>query len=109
LILISKAKSLPQDYTALGRGQSGGKIATESATEHAMSIEDKQRLEQEAKENLKTNLENRNQAVPTAPGSEGMSREVAQRIKSILFNFVVKMPIICLAYNYLPGQEIRPQ
>ena len=69
-----------------------------------MSIEDKQRLEQEAKENLKTNLENRNQAVPTAPGSEGnerpvsehdadtgLSREVAQRIKSILFYFVVKM------------------
>ena len=51
-----------------------------SVYEKMLSIEDKQRLEQEAKENLKTNLENRNRAVPTAPGSEGMSREVAQRI-----------------------------
>jgi len=39
-------------------------------------------MKQVAKENLKTNEENRNQAVPTAPGSEGTkpSQEVAKKI-----------------------------
>lgn len=49
--------------------------------ERMLSIEDKQKLERDAKENLKTNVANRYQSLPSESGAEGMlSREVAQRI-----------------------------
>lgn len=47
-----------------------------------LALEEKIKLEEEAKANLRTNLDNRNRSMPTAQKSEGMntSKEQAKKI-----------------------------